>query len=278
MNTSFIRMLGALALTLSCTVAAADPTPVADWRFDEAAGRTLNLSANTGSGVGGAGGTWDVAVGGVLTTGLGTLNVRNTGAGGSGTRTTYADFGPYPGSVSSGAWALYATFSSWDFSGAGASGPRFTLALIEGNDFTTAQFTLAGTAAGVTLGAGVDLSGDGANLAGQASFAAAVSQPLTVRLTVDLDTDRYALAYDSGSGWVALGTAAIDSQTAGMNSLRLSLDGDFTVGNQAGHGLVVDRIWVSAVPEPGSVPMAAVGLLALAAFMHRRSGRQGGPA
>jgi hypothetical protein len=277
MKNQLIRALYALsALTLAgATSVALAAAPIADWTFSEAAGKTLNLSANTGSGVGGAGGTWDVAIAGVLTDGSGLLNVRNTGAGGSGTRTTYADFGPYPGAVTSGTWSLYATFASWNLAGAGAGGasaPSFDLALIEGNSFETAGFTLAAGPNGVTLGAGVDASGDGSNLAAAASFAAIVSQPVTVRLTVDLGALGYALAYDSGSGWVTVGGASIDSLTAGMNSLRLSLNGDFTVGNQAGRGLVVDRIWVVAaeVPEAAPTSLWAAGLLVIGFMAARR--------
>jgi hypothetical protein len=272
MKHAILRLLPALALAGAALAAHADEAgPIADWTFSEAAGKTLNLAANTGSGVGGAGGTWDVAVAGVLTDGSGLLNVRNTGAGGSGTRTTYADFGPFPGAVTTGAWSLYATFSSWNL--AGASAVSFDLALVEGNSFNTAAFTLGAGPGGVTLSAGVDPSGDGSNLAATASFASVLSQPLTVRLTVDLGAFSYALAYDGGSGWVTVGSAAIDSLTAGMNSLRLTLNGDFTVGNQAGRGLVVDRIWVDAatpVPEAAPAALWAAGLAVMAMVVRRR--------
>jgi hypothetical protein len=202
----------------------------------------------------------------MVTSGAGALTVRNNGAGGSGTRTAYADFGPLAGgTVSSGILSLYTTFSSWNLGGAGANGPAFTLAFIEGNDFSTAQFSFGATAAGLGLSGAVDATGDGSNLAGSAAFGASSTQPLTVRLSVNLDALSYSLAYDSGSGYSSVGSGFVDSSTAGINSLRLGVSGDFTVGGQANRFLGVDRIWVvqgdtlGAVPEP-----ATLGLVLLA--------------
>jgi hypothetical protein len=280
MTTLFKHTLkAATAMTLAGAAgfAAAEPAPFADWTFSEAATTTLNLTANSGSGLGGAGGTWDVAIPGVAATGTGTLNVRNTGGGGSGTRTTYADFGPVfapsPAQVSSGTVTLYSTFSNWNLSG--TAGAQFSLALIEGNDFTTAQFNLVATPAGVALSGTVDPFGNGANVAATGNFAVLSSQPLTVRLSVDLDADSYSLAWSTGGSFVVLGSAAIDSFTAGVNSLRLSLAGDFTGGGQAGLGLAVDRIWVTQgpvapVPEPAQSTLWLLGV-ALAVGLQRRA-------
>jgi hypothetical protein len=261
-------------LTLACAVAgplsalAADPAATADWTFSEAAATTLNLTANTGIGVAGAGSTWDVAIPGVATNGSGQLTVRNTGTGGSGTRTAYADFGPVPAAITSGTVSVYASFASWNLAGAGTGGnagaaPNFSLALIEGNNFSTAQLSLrAGPGGVVVVG---DSDGDGSDLVQTATFAASTSQALTVRLSVDLDALRYSLAFDTGSGYVVLGSAAVDSFTAGVNSLRMALSGDFTVGGQAGRGLVLDRVWVvqgpvSTVPEPAAAWLLLLGL------------------
>jgi hypothetical protein len=274
----------ALALALALPATARADTLVANWTFSEASQTTLNRAANTGAGWGGAGTTWDVAMAGVATNGSGLLNVRNTGAGGSGTRTAYADFGPSAapntGRITAGTVSLYATFASWNLAGAGANGPRLTLALVEGNDFTTAQFSLAATAAGVTLSGSVDAFGNGAPLVASALFGVARSAPLTVRVVADLGLLRYSVDYDTGAGWVTLGSAAVDSFTGGINSVRLSLNGDFTVGAQADRGLAVDRIWVvegavGAIPEPAAAWLLLVGLGAVASVRRRvvRAGR-----
>jgi len=266
--------LGAALLLLAGGALGASAAPISDWSFSEAAGSTLNLTVNSGTGVDGPATTWDVAISGVATDGNGALRVRNTGGGGSGTRTTYADFGPVPAAVSSGLVELYASFSAWNLAGAAAGGPAFTLALVEGNDFTTAQFTLAAGPAGLSLSGSSDAFGNGGNVAQTAAFAASGTQLLTVRLTVDLDALSYGLAYNIGSGsaFVPLGSAAVDSFTAGVNSLRLSLSGDFTVGGQADRGLSVDRIWVttSAVPEPAAAWLMLLGGCGLALAMRCR--------
>ena len=49
-----------------------------------------------------------------------------------------------------------------------------------------------------------------------------------------------------------LGSAAVDSFTADMNSLRLSLTGAFTLGPQTDRVLNLDPIWVSTTPAPES--------------------------
>lgn len=262
--------LGLLLATLAFAPAAR-AVVVADWTFSEAAGKTLNQTANTGAGVGGAGGSWDVAVTGVSTNGSGELNIRNNGGGGSGTRTTYADFGPYPGSVTSGTLSLYTTFSAWRLPTSGAGLPSFTLAFIEGNGFSTAQFTVAATAGGLRLSGGVDATGNGSAIAQTALFAATSTGPLTVRLSVDLASLNYSLAYDTGSGFAVLGSGRVDSFTAGINSLRLSVAGDYTYGGDAsGTFLAVDRIWVADgpvanVPEPAAAAMLLTGLALLTA-------------
>ena len=267
----------AAAVMLSAPVAVRADTLVSNWTFSEASQTTLNLSANTGAGWGGAGTTWDVAIPGLATNGSGLLNVRNSGGGGSGTRTAYADFGPVTSQITTGTVSLYASFASWNLAGAGASGPRLTLALVEGNDFTTAQFSLAANAAGVTLSGGVDPSGNGVALASTALFTPARQTPLTVRVVANLGLLSYSVDYDAGAGWVTLGSAQVDSLTAGINSARLSLSGDFSIGAQADRGLAVDRIWVvegpvAAIPEPGAGWMLLFGLAVVAAA-RRQHGR-----
>lgn len=263
-----LRLLAACAALALATQAQA-ATTIADWSFNEAAGTTLNLAANAGTGLGGPAGLWDVAIPGVATTGAGSLLVRNNGGGGSGTRTSYADFGPVPAAVTSGILSLYASFAGWDFGMPMTDGPVFTLALIEGNDFATAFFSLQASPAGVRLGAGSDPGGDGGNFSNAAWFGLSSTQPLTVRLSVDLDNRGYSLAYDSGSGFQTLGIAGIDSQTLGINSLRLALAGNFAASAAPGAGLAVDRLWVvdqdplAPIPEPASAALLLLGLAAL---------------
>jgi len=260
-------LMVAAATLVTAAAHAAEPAPLADFTFSEAAAITLNLAANTGTGLAGPGGRWDVAIPGTSTDGAGGLRIRNNGGGGSGTRTSYADFGPIPAAVTEGLVTLYASFSAWNLSGADNNGPTFTLALIEGNDFAMAQFSLTAGATGLTLAGSSDPAGDGGSIAQTAPLAAAGSAAFTVRLSVDLAALSYHLALDNGSGFAALGSASVDSFSAGVNSLRLSLSGDFTLGGQAARGLTVDRLWVTAtpVPEPASAVLllAGFGLLAL---------------
>jgi len=254
---------GALAQT-----ALANPV-IADFGFGELGGNTLNQTANSGTGVGGAGGTWGTAVSGVTTNGSGLLVIRNAGGGGSGTRTAYADLGPVAtGTVSSGAVSLYTTFSGWDLPGVLNDSPLFSLGFIEGNDFLTAGFSLT-AGAGVTLSGQVDASGNGSDLATTQAFGSTRAAPLTVRLSVDLDTDMYSLAYSSGGGYTSLGSAAVDSATLGINSLRWSVSGNFASTTNSFLG--IDRIWVETgpVPEPASAALVALAL-GLAACNRRK--------
>jgi hypothetical protein len=278
LNLIAARAAGAALLALALCGPAAAQTTIADWTFSETAATALNTTANSGSGVDGAGGRWDVAISGLATDGAGLLSIRNAGLGGSGTRSAYADFGPYPGgTVSTGVLSLYTTFASWNFTAPGSHTPTFTLAFIEGNDFSTAEFSFGVSGSGLSLGAGVDPYGDGTALAGVASFGLLSSGPLTVRLDVNLERLSYGLFYDAGAGFQGLGNAAVDSLTAGVNSLRLSVTGDYTLGGRADTGLQIDRIWVTAapvaaVPEPASAALL-LGGLGLAAWLRRRAAR-----
>ena len=254
----------AAALLLATSAQAS--TVIADWNFFEPGGTTLNNTLNTGAGLNGVGSSWNVGITGLNTLGNGLLNIANDGRGGSGTRSAYADFGPAFDQISSGTVSLYTHFAAWNPGLAANNTPSFTLALIEGNSFSTAQFTVAASALGYALSGDVDAGGAGAALAQAVNFA--TFAPLTVRLDVSLDHLDYALAYDLGGGFVTVGGAAIDPFTAGINSLRLGLSGDFSVA-----ALGVDRIWLvatptatptAAVPEPGTLLLLLVGLLALA--------------
>ncbi|TDP61271.1 cyanophycinase [Roseateles toxinivorans] len=222
---------------------------VADWQFDEVAGSTLNTSVNSGPGS-----TWNLALTGSASNGLGQFSIGNDGRGGSGTRSTYADFASDFTAISYGTLRLSAHFSAWNPSSAGSS---FTLGFIEGNDFSTAQFSLAAAlGGGFALSGAVDPFGDGKPLAQIASFAS--FSPLTVYLDLDLDAHSYSLAYDLGLGFTRLGSASVDSLTSGVNSLRLAVAGDFSAAP-----LLLDSISVSAVPEPATwlLMIAALPLL-----------------
>jgi hypothetical protein len=267
MNMHLIKAATTLALLAGTAQA---QTVIADWTFGEAATTKLNLTTNSGAGVNGPGSTWDVAITGVAASGTGLLNIANNGNGGSGTRTSYANFGPAFDAIGSGTLSLYARLASWNLAGMGTQQPSFTLALIEGNDFSTAEFTVAAAAGAYTLRGGVDAFGNGAPLPAPAAFA--TFQPLTVRLDVDLGTLGYTLAYDSGAGFVDVGSASVDSFTQGVNSLRLGLSGDFTVS-----GLAIDRIWVvhtptAPVPEPDALALMLAGSLCVGWMWRRQRG------
>lgn len=257
-----------LVLTLATALwyAAATAAPViADWRFSESAGTTLNQTVNEGIGLNGPGGTWGLALTGSAATGAGQFSIGNDGRGGSGTRSAYADLGPNFDSISTGTLSLYATIASWNPAQAGS---RFSLGFIEGNSFGTALFSLSATAGGFSLGGEVDAFGDGSALAGIGSLAGA--NALTLRLDLDLDALMYSVAYDLGSGFTSLGSASVDSLTLGVNSLWLGVDGDFSAAP-----LLLDRIWLtqgdvtSAVPEPATAWLVLSALLVLAAGRRR---------
>lgn len=269
------QLLAAALLSVS-TLCSVQANPlIADWQFDESAGKTLNQTTNSGSGLTqGVGSGWDVAISDVLTTGNGLLAVRNTAPyySSPATRTAYADLGPYPDSVDSGSLSLYASFAGWSLLGA-QPGLSFSLGFIEGNSFLSAGFSLRAGSQGLWLSGEVDAFGDGQALGTGSSFGWTLQQPLTVRLDLHLDSLSYSLFYDAGQGFVGLGGAPIDSFTLGVNSLRLSLDGDFSVGGQAGSGLWLDRIWVAslpAVPEPPAALLLLAGLVLLGRRRLRR--------
>ena len=270
MNKKVSKLLAALgffAALAGASIAQAG-TVVADWQFSGAAGTTLNDSPNTGAG---AGSNWGLNLTGSSSNGSGQFRIANDGKGGAtGTRSAYADLLPDLGEFSSGTLSLFTQFAAWNPAGSQTNAPSFTLGFIEGNYFSSAQFTLSALASGFGLRGEVDAYGGGANLA-QTWQSSGAFQPLTVRLDVNLDLLDYSLAVDSGSGYNWLGHAAIDPATLAINSLRLSVDGDFSA-----NALLIERIWVesaptSAVPEPSALWLGLLGLLILAAMSRRRA-------
>ena len=266
MKNSFFKTWGALIFSAaaSFTTAANASAIIADWNFAEAANTKLHQTGNDGSGVGGSGGSWNVGITGLATDGAGLLKINNDGKGGSGTRSSYADFGPNFDQVTSGMLSLYTRFTSWN---PARLNQNFTLGFIEGNDFGSAEFSFAASSSGFDLSGNVDGLGDGTALSNSAHFNS--FRPLTVRLDVNLDLLSYMLSYDTGSGFLSLGSATIDSMTQGINSLRLGLNGDFI-----NSGLMLDRIWVvetdsSEIPEPSSIAIMFLGLFLLVLFRRR---------
>ena len=122
------------------------------------------------------------------------------------------------------------------------------------HDFENTSFTLSAGAARLLLGAGSDLFCNGGAIAQTATLESAVITPFTVCLSVDLQAVSYSLALETGSGFALLGSTAVDSFTAGIRALRLSLTGDFALGAPTDRVLTLEYIWVSAtpVPEPGT--------------------------
>ncbi len=273
MNNKVNQLLAALGLLAAFAVAplAQAGSLVADWQFADAAGTSLNASANTGAGVGS---NWGLNLTGSSSNGSGQFRIANDGKGGSGTRSAYADLLPDFAEFSSGTLSLFTSFAAWSPAGTAANAPSFTLGFIEGNDFSTAQFTLSALASGFGLRGAVDAYGGGANLL-QTWQSSGAFQPLTVRLDVNLDLLDYSLAVDSGNGYTSLGHAAIDPATFAINSLRLSVDGDFSA-----NALLIERIWVesaptSAVPEPSALWLSLLGLLLMLALSSRRRAMYG---
>jgi hypothetical protein len=269
MNNSLKKTFATL-LFLGATVASSAlqaSVIIADWNFAEAKTTTLNNTSNTGVGVNGAGTSWSTDITGTSTNGSGLLKIKNDGRGGSGTRGAYADFGPGFDQVTSGMLSLYTSFSGWNPASAGLL-QSFTMGFVEGNDFSTAEYAFGSSQSGFSLSGNVDTMGDGAALANSASFDA--FQAMTVRLDLNLDIMRYFLSYDTGSGFMSLGSAAVDSLTQGVNSLHFGVNGDFT-----NNALDIDRIWVvqsssAEIPEPNSFALLLCGLTFLGFALRQR--------
>jgi hypothetical protein len=269
MKISFKKTFASL-LFLGATVASSAlqaSVIIADWNFAEASATILNNTNNTGVGVNGAGTSWGTNITGTATNGNGLLKIYNDGKGGSGTRSAYADFGPNFDQVTSGMLSLYTSFSAWNPASAGLL-QSFTMGFIEGNDFSTSEFSFGASQTGFSLNGNVDAMGDGAALANSANFDA--FQAMTVRLDLNLDIMRYFLSYDTGSGFMSLGSAAVDSFTQGVNSLRFGVDGDFT-----NNALDIDRIWVvqsssAEISEPNGLALLLAGLALLGFAVRER--------
>lgn len=265
------RTLAALLLAAAMPLAQARVI-LADWTFSDAVGTTLNHTLNTGAGLNGPGSSCSVAITGVQASGDGTLvvgnvgkdgNDGNDGKGGSGTRSDYADFGPAFDQLGSGTVSLFARLSSWH-TALPARQQSISFGFIEGIDFLTAGMRLRAGQGGFALDGQVDDGGDGEAITGAGGVT--VVEALILRLQLNLDLHRYALGYDAGNGFITLGNAAIDSATAGVNSLRFGSAGDFS-----SNPLHIDRIWLvqeDAVPLPE--PVTALLLAGVAALLLAR--------
>ncbi len=85
-------------------------------------------------------------------------------------------------------------------------------------------------------------------------------------LDLDLDSDTYQVHYssDGGDNYTSLGTANTDP-SRDVESLRMILNNDLSNDN-----VLIDRIYVAAVPEPGTTALLAGVFMVLLACLRRR--------
>ena len=231
------------------------------WEFDDAAGTGLNASASSG------GILFNTAITGVTTNGTGGLAFAYNST--SSTR-SFADIPD----VSTGILQLDILVASWDFSGVTAApgfGPlvEFGFSPVTGttNGATRTaliQFAADNTEAdilGVASGTGGSNTPAGLNVFGRVQ-----TTPITFRLVADFDANTYAVSSSANNfATPASGTLAGDR---GANFIQIRALDNFTAG---GSSFIVDRITLTAIPEPAATAtLAGLAILGVVAARRRR--------
>lgn len=221
----YVRPLGVALAFLSPLFAGG--AVLESWTFGPPLGRTLHEVAPDGPGSGGPTRNFDVAIPGVSTTSLG-LRLRNTGIGGFGTRTAFADFGA---PVSGGNLELQVELAAWNWSQDAEGSPQLRLEMIRGNDFVVAGIDLQRLEGAVRVSPILDARGNGATGGGSHDLALA-STATALGIAVDLaaGTFRFGVRAADESTFTLVDSGSLDDTGGPVHSLRFAMEGDFTLG------------------------------------------------
>lgn len=230
------------------------------WSFDDPVGTALNASASAG------GIFFNTPVAGVATNGSGSLVIAYNSA--SSTR-SFADIPD----VGTGILQLDVLVAGWDLSGVTADpdfGPlvEFGFANATGSSNGTTRTALIQFAADNTGSDIVGVAGGtgAAGTAGNIVFGKTQATPVTFRLVANFDADTYVVSSSADNfSTVTGGTLAADR---GANFILIRALDNFTVG---GGSFTVDRITVTAIPEPAAATvLLGIAALGLAGVTRRR--------
>lgn len=220
-----MRPLSAALFILAPALSGA--TVLESWTFGPPLSRTLHEISPAGPGIGGPTQTWDVAIPGVSTTSLG-LRLRNTGIGGFGTRTAFADLDT---PVSGGNLELQLEIAAWNWSQEAEDSPRLRLEMIRGNDFVVAGIDLQRMNESIRVrplldDRGTGITGDGSEHLPLASAA------VVLGISVDLDAGTYRFGFREADAteFTLVDSGSIDEAGGPVHSLRFAMEGDFTLG------------------------------------------------
>jgi len=89
-------------------------------------------------------------------------------------------------------------------------------------------------------------------------------------IDVDMTNDEYFVHYssDGGASFTTLGAGSLDPDRNTVDSLRMTLNNDLS-----GDGVLIDRVYLATVPEPGSALMLAAAAALLAPILGRQRRR-----
>jgi hypothetical protein len=267
----FTRLLACLAAIGAADVATAsilttfnNSIPIADFKFNDAAGTAIEATANSAT----PGMNFDVnaPLAGVVTNGVGQLDATpksNIDLG-----STYINL---PGMTTGRVLGLFEL--SWDFDELiydAAQDEEMRISIVSNDPrstFVTAETFFTRTSATAVSLRGNAL-GTGATATSTLVLGSSVPRMLTI-LDADLDADTYTLHYstDGGASFLTLGPAALDP-ARGVESLRLVLNESF-----ADDTVLIERVAFAVVPEPMTTALAAIGMVASALVSRRTSGR-----
>ncbi len=253
--------IATLALGLA-THGARAQTVVDSFQFDEASG--TGLTSVTNSAPGGIG--FDSDITGVATDGIGSLTIGGVDFGTGGIRSYALVNGG--SDITSGFVTLDVTVSSWDF---GTSSPRLGFTLINDDPAAViiAGFQFDVGSADVGVGSFSDTGFDNSS-ADDLILGLTLSSPIVFRLTVNLDAKTYGLEFDDGSGFTAIGSVLSIDDPAFEDNLLIREIQLATRFDGTGGFVDIDSITLTTapVPEPGTVALCLLGLLAF--FVMRR--------
>lgn len=266
----FVATLGAAPASAGIIQDLANATIVEEFLFNDAAGTDLPSAANNVTSH-----PWDsdADTAGVTTNGLGQLNasLKNNIEFG----TNYVDndtLTPSAGRV------LGVMELTWDFQSTldPAENEEIRISLIQfdpRSTFVVAEWeiqredddTLTILGNGVGTGA-TDLGPvvlNGGSLTQSTTFISVID--------VDMANDQYFVHYssDGGASFTTLGAGSLDPDRDTVDALRMTLNNDLS-----GDGVLIDRVYLATIPEPGSALLLAVSAASLALVLRGKRRRR----